>query len=567
MMIQSVFKLKTKSGFDSIDEVKSAIQKYARRGNTEKMFEAITEMDAFASIEHQAPRAVKAIRTNMINRLKVMLFEDVSFSQRAVFTLVIQAVCDWEHGKRTDRSLLADIAHLIASAKKLRHPSFIRAKFGTGKSTSLTEDDFLEGIDSRDVSCMEWIYHNEVQALNLLAEHLDDETAVRFCTAEYKRLKRSPTNERLIFLVVPWLWVMHRIDENADENEIDMNHGLDVDAIYDKTDVEFDDFVFDIHTKKGRRAGMTVQDFYKIGSFVENEDEEWLDQELKDHYVNQEKKKIEDKLAGKKEPKQGKPTKAARKRTTKMSVWDQFINDLPIFEVDLDEVVFQLDGLCGKKLPVCYVNKAVCFKPVNKTFNYGLDYVFVDKVKKHFDLNALGMRLMRIEGKQLVRVEPKVFEWQDSDEGQVVAVMNRVDAICDLGKHKKVLMKDEDMFREMIKIRLFNGLFRTSDNILRNILVTKTGDLFAIDENDMMGKRKNIFNISEPIKKCAFFTQDLIEEVLDEMNVDDAIEIVLEEFDQVFPSTLFDKLRSAITARMVNYRSIVLGELGWIDFD
>jgi hypothetical protein len=66
--------------------------------------------------------------------------------------------------------------------------------------------------------------------------------------------------------------------------------------------------------------------------------------------------------------------------------------------------------------------------------------------------------------------------------------------IGDVGKHKDVL-KDISVKEEMLKIRLFNGMFGTSDNILRNILIdTDRKTLYSIDENDIYGKRKNIFN-------------------------------------------------------------------------
>ena len=41
------------------------------------------------------------------------------------------------------------------------------------------------------------------------------------------------------------------------------------------------------------------------------------------------------------------------------------------------------------------------------------------------------------------------------------------------------------IFRECLKIMLYDGLFRSSDNILRNILVDKDGILMSIDEGDI----------------------------------------------------------------------------------
>jgi len=57
----------------------------------------------------------------------------------------------------------------------------------------------------------------------------------------------------------------------------------------------------------------------------------------------------------------------------------------------------------------------------------------------------------------------------------------------DLGKNKRFLT-NHSIKKECFKIRLFDGLFRSSDNILRNILVNESGELMSIDENIFMAK-------------------------------------------------------------------------------
>ena len=83
--------------------------------------------------------------------------------------------------------------------------------------------------------------------------------------------------------------------------------------------------------------------------------------------------------------------------------------------------------------------------------------------------------------------------------------MTRVVHKGDLGKNKD-LLEDEAKYDEMLKIRLVNGLFRTSDNILRNILVRDDNVLIPIDENDILGKRLAIFNATEPIKHSKYWS-------------------------------------------------------------
>ena len=74
-------------------------------------------------------------------------------------------------------------------------------------------------------------------------------------------------------------------------------------------------------------------------------------------------------------------------------------------------------------------------------------------------------------------------------------MMDYWDNIGDLGKNKDKL-KDIKVVEECLKIRYFDGLFRSSDNILRNILVNEGGELLSIDEGDIFGKRKYILNMN-----------------------------------------------------------------------
>jgi len=159
MELSNLFKLVTKSGHPSLDAVKSAIQKYARRGMHAEMLQAVSEMDAFKAYDNSdnvtTQRAAKAIRTNMINRLKVILFEDVSFSQVGAFTTVSEKIKEWEDDGRTDEKTLAEIVAIISHAKKLRLPSYLRASYGKGEDCDLDKKDFLEGIDNKDIKCVE----------------------------------------------------------------------------------------------------------------------------------------------------------------------------------------------------------------------------------------------------------------------------------------------------------------------------------------------------------------------------------------------------------------------------
>ena len=160
---------------------------------------------------------------------------------------------------------------------------------------------------------------------------------------------------------------------------------------------------------------------------------------------------------------------------------------------------------------------------MRKSFNYGRDYIFVDSLKCMFGISSLNMRL--IESNKNLEVKDKsinslVNNWKWVDNTVVYSMMDFFENIGDIGKHKHFL-KDVGIFRECLKIRLFDGLFRSSDNILRNILIDKNGRVLSIDENDIYGKRKNIFNKNDWFLKAENIklTRELSKEIIEGWNL------------------------------------------------
>ena len=118
----------------------------------------------------------------------------------------------------------------------------------------------------------------------------------------------------------------------------------------------------------------------------------------------------------------------------------------------------------------------------------------------------------------------------------------------------------ESSKKEVYKIRLYDGLFRSSDNIMRNILVNKDGDVLSIDEGDLFGKRGKIFNKNE-IKKmagCPIY-KSLITEILKEMfeNKEEKKEYIM----KVLTENGFDI--TEFSQRFDNYSCIVNEELSF----
>lgn len=595
MELSNLFKLVTKSGHPSLDAVKSAIQKYARRGMHTEMLQAVSEMDAFKAYDDSdnvtTQRAAKAIRTNMINHLKVILFEDVSFSQVGAFTTISEKIKEWEDDGRSDMNTLAEIVAIISHAKKLRLPRYLRASYGKGEDCVLDEKDFLDGIDNKDIKCVEWIYHNDKEALKMLGDRQfpGKEHILPMITAEWKRLKptksKAGSNDRFIFIVVPWLWIMYDEDLNEQDGaDVTSFSKKEIIAAYEKDDVQFEDYVYDKYTKEGKKRGKTVEDFRAEGAIVDNEDAVWLSQfeDLKDYYNNQPEEPAKAKKPRKaREPTEEQKAKRAVREAKPKRLRRGAVKPDPIkeIELDVDDIELITEGVCAGKLPCGYVTingRDKVIKPMTKGLNYGMDYYYMDKQKRLFGLKDLGIKMRKIPGKVLTVkcteeqvqdkkgrtkiVKHRSYEWEDSKDGQVIAIMTKINVKADLSKCKD-LLKDEDKFREMLKIRLFNGFFRTSDNIIRNILVDEDDELWAIDENDVYGVRKEVFNKKEPVRNSEFMTAELIESVIDELDFATHEQTLIDEMPKYFPKASCEFYERELRERVRNYKQIVLKEL------
>ena len=202
-----------------------------------------------------------------------------------------------------------------------------------------------------------------------------------------------------------------------------------------------------------------------------------------------------------------------RKYQTKESIdfipWNKF-TDIHVIQ----------EGVCGGKVPciqVTYENKQYILKEMGKSMNYGKDYVIIDRAKSAFGLQSMNMTLIQSD-KGFGKCDPSkksfVDNWTFIDKQSHFCMMDYFENCGDLGKNKDKL-QNESVKYQCLLIRLFDGLFMSSDNILRNILVNESGDLLSIDEGDMFGKRKLIFNKHDWCKQHC--DHDLFQKVLDDL--------------------------------------------------
>ena len=228
------------------------------------------------------------------------------------------------------------------------------------------------------------------------------------------------------------------------------------------------------------------------------------------------------------------------------------------------EVKVLEDGVCGLKvccIKVVFEGRHFILKEMRQSFNLGRDYMIVDKLKGAFGVRDLKMRRIRSDkGLEVVDKSKKSFvgNWKLGEREVVYCMMEEFENVGDLGKNKQFL-EDDSVFREALKIRLYDGLFRSSDNILRNILVNSGGDVLSIDEGDIYGKRTKIFN-----KKDWFMKKEVVEktrtiaaEIVEEWKLNEKKEIVEKELERWG----FNDKISEMKERFEKFASIVSDEL------
>ena len=140
------------------------------------------------------------------------------------------------------------------------------------------------------------------------------------------------------------------------------------------------------------------------------------------------------------------------------------------------------DGVCGLKvccIKVVYEGNNFILKEMRPSFRLGRDYMIVDGLKGAFGVRDLKMRRIQSDkGLEVVDKSKKSFvgNWKWGEREVVYCMMEEFENVGDLGKNKQFL--EDVVFREALKIRLYDGLFRIGDNI-KGIFIVGGGDVLA----------------------------------------------------------------------------------------
>jgi len=295
---------KTWNGYDS-DIMKSALQKYIRRGNLSKALYSAGELDLFK----EAPARGETIRTNFLHRLMIIYLEDVeNVSILEEVDKLINGIFKEKDVSLENRNVLKEeemisrLVYILTKSKKARVCSHVRAVFNQkyNNKTMLSKypsikklwdeindnsgkdkyDLFKKYLKEKNILCVYYAFQidmsddkfgrkNAVWFIFEQLKNMRDIKDINIYSSWYKN-HLGKMKEGFLCWLFPLLVHLSIISSDKDENEIKEEK-------YDKNwrknrnmeTIEIDDYVVDRHTKKGHDKDLV--EFALIGAHVENE--------------------------------------------------------------------------------------------------------------------------------------------------------------------------------------------------------------------------------------------------------------------------------------------------------
>ena len=450
----------TWNGF-KIDLCKSAIQKYIRRGELDKGIWSTIELDLFQLMEKG-----NGIRSNMINRLKVIAVEEMFNHQ--ILRRMYSLIRDWEKYRMDEKakSYLLNLVKIMVESPKIRlvsdHKCFLNSDFIIEKypgkydqlfetknnwdskiridylkSSELNNSNLLEIwsrfiylIENKDPNCLYWMNKllqiesserryrrkgNEWLVWEYLINSIPKEK-FHFNFLETINnlfsLYKDNLREKSLFMISAILYYIKDIEwENSPQMMDLINNKFSDDIVNNYYNInksnqiiEIDDYICDWHCSEGRKKGKTLLDFAKDGSKVENEDKLFYNQMMRDLYEEYKIYQTEEKEKSKRKKKiSPKKTKIRIKKKNKTNT--PISNTKIIKNNDIPELELELPFIDWSE----FSNFKPCMKGTasNKVMSFSCIYnnkeVVIKEMKSDFSYGRDCMILD--EAKELFNIQ------------------------------------------------------------------------------------------------------------------------------------------------------------------
>lgn len=311
----------TYHGFNTND-IKSCLQKYIRRGETGKAIRALLELDRFyilrrdealkkakLAADGSMPVFVKlGLRTNMVNRLRILSCEDFGESNIHLIVKVDECLTLWETHRCTNfiesQRAIMELISIFEQVPKSRMMSYIRAAYKTAVSNdelrqkynilynpafpttetmpAIKKQKKIKGQRRKKTTCVGW---NNKSCEYILWDFIKRYSESKLTPLEqrtvlinYKWFKGATQKEYWIFLIQAIKISMQKFNGVSRIQPLTAVKKTDDEIRHDIVShvvkpIILDDYCFDQHTKRGRANGRSHVYFSKIGADVVNESE------------------------------------------------------------------------------------------------------------------------------------------------------------------------------------------------------------------------------------------------------------------------------------------------------
>ena len=346
----------TRHGY-KLDLMKSGMQKYLRRGELKMMMWCAVEIFNFELMaeDEKEKKMCKGIITNMLNRIIVMMDEELLFCEVERYLVLRNLIEKFDEDRKNGMKYLINICKCLSDGKICRHASDIRAFWDYRirfKDVEFDEEKkdlnnvycfekFVEKFNDNDDNMFYYMFkifnsgekiskggfRKKKEYVYKIWEVLFDLEFVKnnkYNNGLVKRLmeykfnefdKNKKRGERFMFLVNS-IELVRGGPDRLFINEVyynDLMEMYNVNNIKDEEIAEIlkcnseykqmDDYVIDMHTSMGRKMGKNRKDFALEGCVVLNEDRTFLKKEWREYYI---KEKLDNPIRTKKKRWEGK---------------------------------------------------------------------------------------------------------------------------------------------------------------------------------------------------------------------------------------------------------------------
>lgn len=306
-----------------IDILKSAVQKYLRRREFDKMIWCVGEIYLFKVLakSDKEKKVAKAIISNLLNRLIIMLDEEIMFIECEKYVLIRNLMEEFENSNRSKFSILYKICFIMVNAKIIRRNSDIRTYWSSKIDKNKKTDEyyfekFKEKFVENNCECFKWmfnIYYNNKKGNKLRFRRKDNIYMVWEYLLNLDKIKNNDIlkkclnyklkeffikdrHERPMFItsaidIAMYIKTNNFNNTKLTENEINKLNNINIiGKVFGNWDkLKIDDYAIDMHTSDGRKNGKNKIDFIKSGGIVINEDKEYFVKEWRDYYIESKK--------------------------------------------------------------------------------------------------------------------------------------------------------------------------------------------------------------------------------------------------------------------------------------